>query len=161
MLQKLKSVSFSMMPIVAVVLLIHFTMYEFTTATLFNFVIGLILLILGQVVFMTGLDISIVPMGEFVGNSVNDRKKFYIFIIFGLIFGIVSTIAEPDFQVLVTKITIAGIGIPKWWILIGAGLGVGIMLAVGMVRIVMGYSLNLMLFIMYSQTSSLERSRVS
>ncbi len=150
MLQKLKSVSLSMLPIVAVVLLIHFTMYEFTTATLFDFVIGLVLLILGQVVFMVGLDISIVPMGEFVGNSVNDKKKFYIFIIFGLVFGIVSTIAEPDFQVLVTKISIAGIGIPKWWILIGAGVGVGIMLAVGMVRIVMGYSLNLLLFIMYA-----------
>ena len=150
MLQKLKAVSLSVLPIVAVVMLIHFTMYEFTSATILNFMIGLVLLILGQVVFLTGLDISIVPMGEFVGNSVNDKKRFYIYIIFGLIFGIVSTIAEPDFQVLVAKISVAGIGIPKWFILVGAGVGVGIMLAVGMVRIVMGHSLNLMLFIMYA-----------
>ena len=149
MLQKLKSATLSILPIVAVVLIIHFTMYSFTAVTIFNFLIGLVVMILGQSVFLMGLDISIVPMGEYVGNSVNDKKRFYVYIVFGLVFGIVSTIAEPDFQVLASKIGVAGIGIPKWLILVGAGVGVGVMLAFGLVRIIMGYSLNIMLSVLF------------
>lgn len=149
MFQKIKSVAFSMMPIVLVVLLIHLTMYKFSSTTIINFLVGLILVVLGQAVFLTGLDISVVPMGEFVGNSVNDKKRFYVYIVFGIVFGIVSTIAEPDFQVLATKIAVAGIGIPKWLILLGSGVGVGVMLAVGLVRIITGKSLNVMLAVMY------------
>lgn len=149
MLQKLKEATFSVLPVVAIVLLIHFTMYKFAFATLITFAIGLALLLLGQVVFLTGLDISVVPMGEYVGNSVTDKKQFYIFIIFGFVFGVVSTIAEPDFQVLATKIVVAGVSIPKWAILLSAGVGVGAMLAVGLVRIINGFSLNILISVMY------------
>ena len=150
MLQKLKSATFSVLPIILVVLLIHFTMYRFSGATILNFIIGLALLIVGQSVFLTGIDISVVPMGEYVGNSVSDKKQFYVFIIFGLIFGIVSTIAEPDFQVIANNIVLAGVGIPKWVILIGVGLGVGILLSIGLTRIVLGYSLNITLALLYT-----------
>ena len=150
MLQKLKSTTLSILPLIGFVLLVHFTMYKFSNTLLINFLLGCAILIVGQVIFLTGIDNSIVPMGQYVGNSVTDQKKFYIFVIFGFIFGVLTTIAEPDLQVLVGKITQAGFGIPKVLILIGAGVGVGALISLGLIRIVTKHSLGLVLFVLYA-----------
>ncbi len=149
MLQKLKSAGLSVLPLVGFVLLVHFTMYKFSSSLLINFFIGCAVLIVGQVIFLTGIDNSIVPMGQFVGNSVTDQKKFYIFVIFGFIFGVLTTVAEPDLQVLAGKINASGFGIPKMLVLIGAGVGVGALISIGLIRIVTKHSLGLILFILY------------
>lgn len=149
MLQRLKSIFISVLPLIGFVLLVHFTMYRFSSALLLNFFIGCAILIVGQVIFLTGIDNSIVPMGQFVGNSVTDQRKFYIFVIFGFIFGILTTIAEPDLQVLSGKIYMAGFGIPKILVLIVSGVGVGILISVGLIRIVTKHSLGIILFILY------------
>ena len=146
----LKTICFSILPIVVFVLLMHFFVYRFNTDTLINFLIGAVLLIVGQVIFLTGLDNSIVLMGEYVGNSVDNKQKFYIYIIFGFVFGIVSTIAEPDLQVLASKIVIAGFSIPKFAILFGAGFGVGLFLAFGLFRIISNISIKWVLLVVYA-----------
>ncbi len=150
MIAKLKSTVLSLLPVLAFVLLVHFTMYQFSVETLIRFGIGTVILICGQVIFLMGLDNSIVPMGEFVGNSVSNQKQFYIFVVFGFIFGLLTTIAEPDLQVLAGKIAVAGFGIPKLAVLICCGVGVGALISVGLIRIVTKHSLNLILFIMYA-----------
>lgn len=150
MLQKLKSTSISVLPLIGFVLLVHFTMYKFSSTLLLNFFIGCAVLIIGQVIFLTGIDNSIVPMGQFVGNSVTDQKKFYIFVLFGFIFGVLTTIAEPDLQVLSGKIYMAGFGIPKVLVLVVSGIGVGALISIGLIRIVTKHSLGLILFILYA-----------
>ena len=150
MLKKLKTICFSILPIVVFVLLMHFFVYRFNVDTLFNFLIGACLLIVGQVIFLTGLDNSIVPMGEYVGNSVDNKQKFYIYIIFGLVFGIVSTIAEPDLQVLASKLVFAGFSIPKFAIMFGAGFGVGLFLAFGLFRMITNVSIKWYFVVIYA-----------
>lgn len=149
MLQKLKSAGLSVLPLIGFVLLVHFTMYKFSSSILISFFIGCAILIVGEVIFLTGIDNSIVPMGQFVGNSVTDQKKFYIFVIFGFIFGVLTTVAEPDLQVLAGKISAGGFGIPKALVLIGAGIGVGALISVGLIRIITKHSLGIILFILY------------
>ena len=156
MLQKLKSTSISVLPLIGFVLLVHFTMYKFSSTLLLNFFIGCAILIIGQVIFLTGIDNSIVPMGQFVGNSVTDQKKFYIFVLFGFIFGVLTTIAEPDLQVLSGKIYMAGFGIPKVLVLVVSGIGVGALISIGLIRIVTKHSLGLILFILYELNLNLQ-----
>ena len=150
MFKRIKQLSLSILPIVAFVLVLHFGVQKFDNSVLINFLVGTVIFVIGQAIFLTGLDSSIVPMGEYVGNSVNDQRRFYIYIIFGLVFGIVSTIAEPDLQVFSTKVVLGGFSIPKIWLMLGAGLGVGLCLALGLVRIVKSIPYNLLLILLFA-----------
>lgn len=150
MIKKLKTAAFSILPIIAFVLLIHFFVGKISTNILVTFLIGAVVLILGQAVFMVGIENSIEPMGGFVGGSVSTNKRFYIFIIFGLVFGVFSTIAEPDMQVFATKVASGGFGFGKFLFLIVAGVGVGSFISLALTRIVTRFNLNILLFISYA-----------
>ena len=97
---------------------------------------------------MVGIEKSIEPMGEYVGNSVQSNKSFYVYIIFGLVFGVFATIAEPDIQVFALKAYQAGFG-SKLVIMLVAGIGVGVFISLALIRLVSKISLNLILFISY------------
>lgn len=149
MINKLKTALFSILPIIAFVLLIHLFVGKVDTNVLLCFLIGSVILIVGQAVFLTGIENSIEPMGEFVGGAVSTNKRFYIFLIFGLVFGLFSTIAEPDMQVFATKVVIAGFNINKFLFLIVAGFGVGAFISIALLRLAFKASLNIVLFISY------------
>ena len=148
MIKKLKTASFSILPIVAFVLVYHLFVHRFSTEVLLSFIVGAGILILGQSVFLIGIERSIEPMGEFVGSSVQSNKRFYIYILFGLFFGILSTIAEPDIQVFAVKVAQAGIS-SKLIFMVVAGLGVGVFISIALVRLVSKVSLNIVLFLSY------------
>ena len=150
MIKKLKTVSLSLLPIFAFVLIIHLFVEKIETEVFWNFFIGSAILIVGQVIFLTGIEKSIEPMGEFVGNSVSSNKRFYIYIIFGIVFGIFATIAEPDMQLFAGQVVSAGFGVNKFLFLIVAGAGVGIFIALALVRVATKFSLPLTLFISYA-----------
>lgn len=148
MIKKLKTALFSILPIVAFVLIYHFFVHKFSTEVLLSFVVGAAILILGQAVFLVGIERSIEPMGEFVGSSVQSNKRFYVYILFGLFFGILSTIAEPDIQVFAIKVSEAGFS-GKFIFMIAAGLGVGVFISIALIRLVSKVSLNIVLFLSY------------
>lgn len=148
MIKKLKTAAFSILPIVAFVLIYHFFVHRFSTEVLLSFIVGAVVLILGQSVFLVGIEKSIEPMGEYVGSSVQSNKRFYVYIIFGIIFGVFATIAEPDIQVFALKASQAGFG-AKFVIMLVAGLGVGVFISLALVRLVSKISLNLVLFVSY------------
>jgi hypothetical protein len=69
----------------------------------FNYIkltIGYLSVVIGQSLFMVGLDESILPIGKMVGNSLIRLKKSAFIVAFGLIFGLVATVAEPALAVL-------------------------------------------------------------
>lgn len=149
MIKKLKTIGLSLLPIFAFVLIMHFFVQKIETEVFVNFFIGSFILILGQVVFLTGIEKSIEPMGEFIGNSVSNNKRFYVYIIFAIVFGIVSTVAEPDMQVFSSTVVVAGYSVNKFLFLIVGGVGVGIFIAIALVRLALKFSLNITLFIAY------------
>ena len=81
-LKKLKEVSLSILPIVLLVLVINFAFYPFDTNTLINFIIGLVIIAVGQVLFLTGVEGSIMEMGEYVGNSIIKFKNLGLYLVF-------------------------------------------------------------------------------
>ena len=136
MLKNLKSVLCSILPVVVFVSVIHLFVYRFETETFVNFLIGSGVLIVGQVLFLNGIDNSVVTMGEFVGNSITSMKTFWMYIIFAIVFGTFSTIAEPDLMVFANRVVVLGFPIRKTIFLFLAGAGVGLLMAFSLVRIV-------------------------
>ena len=136
MLKSLKSILCSILPIVVFVSVIHLFVYQFETETFVNFLIGSLILVVGQVLFLNGIDNSVVTMGEFVGNSITSMKTFWMYIIFAIVFGTFSTIAEPDLMVFANRVVGFGFPIHKTVFLFLAGAGVGLFMAFALVRIV-------------------------
>ena len=150
MIKKLKTISLSLLPIFAFVLIIHFFVEKIETEVFWNFFIGSLIVIIGQAVFLIGIEKSIEPMGEFIGNSTTTNKRFYVYIIFGVVFGVFATIAEPDMQVFAGQVVLAGFNVSKLVFLLVAGLGVGVFIALALVRVATKFSLRWTLFISYA-----------
>lgn len=149
MIKKLKSSLFSIIPIIAFVLVMHLFVQKIETEVFLNFFIGIGLLIVGQAIFLTGIDKSIEPMGQYVGSSVSSNKRFIVYVIFGFVFGVFATIAEPDMQVFALKVGQSGLNISKTLLLIVVSVGVGAFISLSLVRLVTKWNLKIVLFVSY------------
>ena len=75
----------ALLPILVIVLFVHIFFYKFETKVLINFIFAILLVSIGETFFLTGVDSTIMPMGELMVNSVNKASKFVIFVVFALI----------------------------------------------------------------------------
>lgn len=66
----------------------------------FKLIVGYVSVLVGQALFLVGLDESILPIGKIVGHSLIKFKKIAFIIFFGFVFGLLSTVAEPALSVL-------------------------------------------------------------
>lgn len=136
-LLKIKDVGLSLLPILLVVLVLHFGFADFETSLVWKFVFSMLIIVVGEVLFLTGVDGSIMPMGDMVGNSVNRFSKLAIVLFFAFIFGLCATIAEPDVNVLGTQVQSSGLlNIPKFLFIFIIGASVGGLIAFSLFRIV-------------------------
>lgn len=139
-----------MLPIVLVVLVVHFTFAHFSTELLLKFMGAILIITLGQILFLTGVDGSIMKMGEHVGSSVNKFSKIAVVLFFAFVFGLFATIAEPDLNVLAGQgVDVGLINVPKFLFIFVAGAGVGIFIAFALFRIIknINYKLVIVFFI--------------
>ncbi|MBQ7452801.1 MAG: DUF1538 family protein [Clostridia bacterium] len=145
-LNKLKEVALSILPIVVICLCVHLFVYGFSSDVFFSFLISSVVIIFGETLFFLGVDTSIIPMGEIVGESSNkSSSKFLVLILFGLIFGMFATIAEPDVSVLAGQVSGVGVQIAKTIFVFLIGFGVGVFVAFALLRIVLKWSLRYVL----------------
>ncbi len=115
-------------------------------------VIGYVFVILGQALFLMGIEYSILPMGELVGSNLYRLRKPSLMILFGLIFGIISSVAEPALRVIAQELHLInntiGTTLSIWICSFGVGAGV----ALSMNKTIKKISIKLILIILYSIT---------
>lgn len=150
LIKKLKEVSLSVLPISLLVIILHFTVVPIETEMLIRFIIGAILVIIGLGIFLFGAEIGIVPIGNLMGETIAKTNKSYLVGMLGFILGFFITIAEPDLQILANQVDSAtGGAIPAPLILIVVSIGVGIMVAIGLLRILYEKPLNKLFTFVY------------
>ena len=143
LLKKTKEVSLSVIPIVLLVVIMNFTIVPIDNAMLARFIVGAVFVIIGLGVFLFGAHMGIVPIGENMGETIAKTNKIHIIGILGFILGFFITIAEPDLLILAHQVNIASGGvISSRLILLVVSSGVGIMVAIGLLRILHGKPLN-------------------
>lgn len=120
----------SVMPIVVSIILISFFI-DIPNKTIMAFSISSIILILGISIFTTGANMSMITIGERIGNLLVKKKNKFIILFASLIVGIVITISEPDLIVLANQLTT----IPNLLLIILVAIGVGVFLLIGVYRI--------------------------
>lgn len=148
--KKFKEVFFALLPIMVIVLFVHLFVFKFETKTIINFFIAILLVCLGEVFLLTGIDSTIMPMGELMVGTVNKTSKFIVFIVFAVFFGTCATIAEPDVTVFSGQLVSAGVSVGKTIIVFSIGAGVGIFIALGILRIVKHISVKYVYLVIFA-----------
>ena len=146
LLEKIKESLLAVVPITVVVLILC-CIFPVSGWTIFAFLIGAIMLIFGLSFFNLGADSSMMKLGEQIGQFVTKKKNIWILIGVTAAIGLIITIAEPDLMVLAEQMQHT---IPKGLLIIMVALGVGVFLALALVRIVLQIKLNVMLIILYA-----------
>ena len=135
-LKKFAQTLMALLPILVIVLFVHFFVYKFDTKVLINFIVAIVLVGVGESLLLTGIDSTIMPMGEMMVNAVNKASKFVFFMVFAVVFGMFATIAEPDVTVFSEQVIASGVSIAHTLLVFVIGAGVGLLIALAIFRII-------------------------
>ena len=148
--EKLKEVLFSVIPVVIIVLILNFTIVPLESTLFIKFIIGAVFITLGLTLFLLGVESGVTIIGNKMGEAITKTNKLWIVLIAGLILGFFVSIAEPDLHIVAEQVDLVSSGsISKWSIVLVVSIGIAIMLAVGMGRILYSFPLFKLLTILY------------
>ena len=112
---------------------------------LIRIAIGIVYTFVGLVTFLTAVNVGFVPIGYKLGTELARVATDYhpaIIVVFGIILGAVTVLAEPAVHVLNKQIyEITGGTVSKRSVMIAMCLGVGVSIGLSMVRIIYGFSI--------------------
>lgn len=120
----------SVLPIALIVLILSVTCVTLSSGVLVLFLFGTIFLILGMSFFTVGSTISMEPLGDGIGKTLNKRSGMFIPLIICFVLGFLITVSEPDLQVLAEQVPT----IPNSILINCVGIGVGIFLSITFIR---------------------------
>jgi hypothetical protein len=147
---KLKEVSFSVFPIIVLVLILHFTIAPINITVITRFLLGSIFVVLGLTIFLLGVDIGITPLGYLTGVSLAKSNKLWVVLIGGLLLGFSISIAEPGLMVLANQVEVVTSGhIQSISLLVIVSIGLACLLALGLLRIFYNIPLYKLLIVLY------------
>lgn len=135
---------------VGVILLIQLVFQPVSWLTILRFAIGVIFLLGGLPLFLVGVDMSIEKMGDLFSHYLigGNKKLLAILGIFGL--GFISSVAEPDLTILGIQVETMTVGaIAQQAFIMAVSVGVGVMLAFGVYRIIADLNLRHSFTIIY------------
>ena len=102
--EKLLEALQAVLPIVAIVLVLCFTIAPVSPSILLCFLLGAVLIVVGIMFFTLGAEMSMTPMGERVGAVLTRSRKLPVILGVGFLLGFLITISEPDLQVLANQV---------------------------------------------------------
>ena len=144
---KIKEALISVLPVVVIVLILSATpLVSLSTQEIITFVVSALLLIAGIGLFNVGADLAMSPMGEYIGGGLTKTKKLSVLLIVSFVMGLLITVAEPDLSVLASQIEQK---IDPVVLIVSVGVGVGVFLLLGVLKILFKKSVSSMLIFFY------------
>lgn len=119
--------------------------YLMTDTDMYGFALSVLFIILGMGLFNIGTENSMTEIALVIGGSLIKKKNFFLVIFMTFALGVLVTIAEPDLSVLSGQI-----GINEQIIIWTIGVGVGVFLVIGVLRVFFAKNLNTMLLVFYA-----------
>lgn len=149
-LEKFKEVLTSVLPIVFIVLLLNFTLVPLGEEIVV-FLVSSVFLLIGLTGFLIGVEVGISPIGDHMGEGLARSGKLWIVLLLGLVLGFLISIAEPDLHIVANQVAqVSGGFISKMSIVLVVSVGIAIMLAVGLARIMYNIPLYIVLTVLYA-----------
>ena len=146
MIKKKLSESFnSVFPIALIVLILSMTITPLHPGDMVLFLMGCVFLVFGMSIFTMGAEMSMQPLGAKIGSEIAGSGRIWLLALISFVIGIMITVSEPDLQILAEQVP----SIENYLLIITVSIGVGIFLAIALLRIVFGISLQVILMVFY------------
>ena len=150
-LQTIKETFISSLPLAIIMVVMCVFVAPMNDAlSYFKLGIGYVSVVLGQSLFLVGLDASILPIGKMVGGSLIKLKKTVFIIFFGVLFGLLATVAEPALSVLARQVhmimNIVDVTVFIWVM----GAGIGVFVGFALFRIIKDFNIRVVFFLLYA-----------
>lgn len=135
---------------VALVLLLCFTVVDVSTDVILRFIAGSIMLLIGLSIFLWGVDLAMNPIGEHMSRETATSTTLFKIAVLSFLLGFLITVAEPDLLVLGAQIEAASGGTMSGSLIVYVvSVGVGILISLGIFRLLRDKPLNRFMAIAY------------
>ena len=141
----LKGTFLSSLPLAAITVIV--CCFIAPMESLFDYVkliIGFAGVVVGQSIFLVGLEVSILPIGKAVGESLVKLKKVAFIVFFGFLFGLLAEIAEPDLTVFSRQVHLASDQLDERILIVIMSAGIGAFVGLGLYRILKDISIKIL-----------------
>ncbi len=149
LLQTLKEIFLSSLPLLAIIIICLFMAPLDSTKDYIKLTVGYLSVVIGQALFLVGLETSILPLGHLIGGSFAKYKKTIVIILFGFLFGLLATVAEPALAVLAKQANIILPLINNTAFIWITSTGIGICVSLALFRILKDINIKYMFGILY------------
>ncbi len=134
-----KEVALALALIVAFFVVLQIFVLKLPKAKIIQIIIGITYTFFGLVIFLTAVKVGFMPIGMKLGKELASNE--ILITVFGLILGMVVVLAEPAIHVLNRQVEeVTGGAIKKRSMLIALCIGVGLAIALSMLRIIYDFS---------------------
>ena len=136
-----KEVAIALGLIVAFFLICQAAFLKLSGKQLKKIAVGVGFTYIGLVIFLTGVNVGFMPIGYKLGHTLGSGSSTLL-IVFGLVCGVLTVLAEPAIHVLNAQVEdVTGGLVNKKSMMIGLCIGVGASIALSMIRIFFDFSL--------------------
>ena len=140
----------NLLPIVVVVAFFQAVVMRSVPDGLTSMIIGLLVVVLGVALFLQGLELGIFPIGKNLSNSFAKRGSLPLLMAFGFCLGFSAVIAEPALIAVASQAEMISEGrVNAFTLRLLVALSVGAVVALGVVRTILGHSLHWYMIIGY------------
>jgi hypothetical protein len=140
----------NLLPIILVVTVFQFLIIRQVPDDWLPMTIGLFVVVIGVALFLQGLELGVFPIGKNLSNEFARKGSLPLLMVFGFCLGFAAVIAEPALIAVAEQAEIISEARINGWILriLVAG-SVGLVVALGVVRILVGHALHWYMIIGY------------
>ena len=137
-----KEMAIALAPIAAFFLVFRLICGGMEKNNLFKILIGLVYTYLGLVMFLTGVNVGFMPVGNYLGKAIAFSEYKLLIVPLGMIIGYFIVSAEPAVQVLKKQVeeTTSG-AIPGKLLSTSLSIGVAVSVGISMLRVLTGISI--------------------
>jgi hypothetical protein len=136
-----KEVALALGMIVAFFLACQVILLKLPTKRLKRIAVGVFFTYIGLVIFLTGVNVGFMPIGYKLGCALANGNRTFL-VIFALITGVLTVLAEPAIHVLNAQVEdVTGGSISKKSMMLGLCIGVGSAITLSVIRIIFDFSL--------------------
>jgi protein-S-isoprenylcysteine O-methyltransferase Ste14 len=129
-------------PILAVLFIFQLLTKRYRRLQLWRIVIGFIYTFIGLVLFLTGVNVGFIPVGQSLGSDIGASSVKWLLIPLGALIGYFVVAAEPAVHVLKKQVEeVSGGAIPGQAVQRYLSIGVSCSLAISMLRVLTGISI--------------------
>lgn len=148
--EKIQEVGQTLLPVVVLVLLLCFTIVDVETDIIVRFIVGSVVLLVGLAIFLWGVDLAMNPIGAHMAEEVATSKTLFGVMFLSFLLGFLITVAEPDLLILGDQIEKASGGTMNSTLIVYlVSIGVGVMISLGVVRLLRDQPMNVFMAITY------------